>query len=228
MTVSEILSRSSNVGAVTLAQLIGKDRLSWWIERFGFGQATGIDFPGESEGIVLPAERWTGSTIGNVPIGQGIAVTPLQMAAVYAAIANGGVWRQPHLAERVGAHELASAKEHRVVSEETARQLTRMMADVVSQGTGTLAHVPGYTVAGKTGTGEKPDEEGGYSETRYVASFVGFAPTRSPRVAVLVVVDEPKGEIYGGVVAAPAFAKIAQFALQYLNVPPDDPASAAA
>ena len=225
MTVSEILSRSSNVGAVTLAQLMGKDRLAWWIERFGFGRQTGIDFPGESDGIVLPSERWTGSTIGNVPIGQGIAVTPIQMAAVYAAIANGGVWRQPHLAERIGGRELRAAAQRQIVSARTARLLTRMMADVVSEGTGTLAHVPGYTVAGKTGTGEKPDETGGYSESRYVASFVGFAPTRAPRVAVLVVVDEPEDEIYGGIVAAPAFAEITEFALQYLDVPPDDPAA---
>jgi cell division protein FtsI/penicillin-binding protein 2 len=226
MTVSEILSRSSNVGAVTLAQLLGQDRLAWWIERFGFGRQTGIDFPGESEGIVLRSEEWTGSTIGNVPIGQGIAVTPLQMASVYASIAAGGVWRQPHLADRIGGRELKTSRERRIISERTARLLTRMMANVVSEGTGTLAHVPGYTVAGKTGTGEKPDETGGYSETRYVASFVGFAPTRAPRVAVLVVVDEPEDEIYGGVVAAPAFAEITEFALQYLDVPPDDLASA--
>jgi cell division protein FtsI/penicillin-binding protein 2 len=228
LTVAEILSRSSNVGAITLALELGKERLAFWIDRFGFGRKTGIDFPGESAGIVLPPGKWTGSTIGNVPIGQGIAVTPLQMAAAYAAIANGGVWRRPHLVERIGTQALPPVERERLFSRRTARALARMMADVVLEGTGTEARVPGYTVAGKTGTAAKPDERGGYSERKYVASFVGFAPARSPRVVILVAVDEPKGNIYGGTVAAPAFAKIAEFALPYLEVPPDAPAAAAA
>lgn len=223
MTVSQILSRSSNVGAITLALNLGRNRLAWWIDRFGFGHRTGVDFPGESAGIVLPPAKWTGSTIGNVPIGQGIAVTPIQMAAVYAAIANGGTWIQPHLVDRVGGKVIGGLQRRRIVSEETAKLLTRMMTDVVSEGTGTEARVPGYTVAGKTGTAAKPEPTGGYSDTRYVASFVGFAPARSPRVVILVAVDEPHGDIYGGTVAAPAFSQIAQFALQYLEVPPDAP-----
>jgi cell division protein FtsI/penicillin-binding protein 2 len=224
MTVSEILSRSSNVGAITLALLLDRARLASWIEKFGFGEKTGIDFPGETPGIVLPPERWTGSTIGNVPIGQGIAVTPIQMAAAYATIANGGVWIPPHLIERIGDHEVDPGKERRIVSRRTARLLTAMMENVVSaEGTGVEAQVPGYTVAGKTGTASKPDPKGGYSETAYVASFVGFVPARAPRLVILVAVDEPNGAIWGGTVAAPAFAKIAQFALQYLDVPPDAP-----
>jgi cell division protein FtsI (penicillin-binding protein 3) len=199
MTVSQILARSSNVGAITLALDMGKDRLARWIDRFGFGHRTGIDFPGETPGIVLPPRAWTGSTIGNVPIGQGIAVTPIQMASVYAAIANGGEWIEPHLVDRIAGREIGGLQKHRVVTEETAKLVSRMMADVVSEGTG------------------------GYSDTRYVASFVGFAPARSPRVVILVAVDEPHGDIYGGTVAAPAFARIAQFALQYLEVPPDAP-----
>ena len=226
MTVSEILSRSSNVGAITLALQLGKERLAWWINRFGFGHETGVDFPGESPGIVLPPGQWTGSSIGNMPIGQGIAVTPLQMVSVYAAIANGGTWIVPHLVERIGGRELAEPARRRIVSEATAKLLTSMMRDVVLEGTGMEARVAGYTVAGKTGTAAKPDPTGGYSDTRYVASFVGFAPTRSPRIAILVAVDEPKGDIYGGTVAAPAFAKIAEFALQYLEVPPDAPLAA--
>ena len=226
MTVSEILSRSSNVGAITLALQLGKERLAWWINRFGFGHETGVDFPGESPGIVLSPEQWTGSSIGNMPIGQGIAVTPLQMVSVYAAIANGGAWIEPHLVERIGGRELAEPARRRIVSEATAKLLTSMMRDVVLEGTGMEARVAGYTVAGKTGTAAKPDPTGGYSDTRYVASFVGFAPTRSPRIAILVAVDEPKGDIYGGTVAAPAFAKIAEFALQYLEVPPDAPLAA--
>ncbi len=227
MSVTQILARSSNVGAVMLALNLGKDRLGWWIDHFGFGHAMGIDFPGESPGIVLPPRKWTGSTIGNVPIGQGIAVTPLQMASVYAAIANGGVWLQPHFVERVGDAPPSRPEERRLVKRPTARALIEMMQDVVSGGTGIEAEVPGYTVAGKTGTAAKPDASGGYSDSQYVASFVGIVPARAPRLAILVAVDEPQGDIYGGTVAAPAFAKIAEFALQYLDVPPDAAESAA-
>jgi cell division protein FtsI (penicillin-binding protein 3) len=223
MTVAQILSESSNVGAITLAQELGKRRLLAWISRFGFGHPTKIDFPGESEGIVAPADEWSGSTIGNVPIGQGIAVTPIQMAAAYAAIANGGVWTRPHLVERVGDEAEAQPTRRRVVSRWTARQLTSMLQNVVLDGTGTEARIPGYRVAGKTGTAAKPDPRGGYSTSRYVASFVGFAPATRPRVVVLVTVDEPRGAIWGGVVAAPAFQQIAEQALQYLSATPDAP-----
>jgi cell division protein FtsI (penicillin-binding protein 3)/stage V sporulation protein D (sporulation-specific penicillin-binding protein) len=221
MTVSQILSRSSNVGVVTLAQQLQRDRLNDWIRRFGFGKKTGVDFPGESRGIVLKPEEWSGSTIGNVPIGQGIAVTPLQMAAAYGAIANGGVWLQPHLVDRVEGSERVEAKRRQVLSPQTARELTLMLRGVVEDGSGTTAQVDGYRVAGKTGTAAKPEPTGGYSDTRYVASFVGFAPATRPRVVVLVTVDEPRGAIWGGTVAGPVFAEIAQFVLQYLEVPPD-------
>ena len=221
MTVSQILSRSSNVGVVTLAQQLQRDRLNEWIHRFGFGRPTGIDYPGESGGIVLKPEEWSGSTIGNVPIGQGIAVTPVQMAAAYGAIANDGVWLQPHLVDRVEGSGRVEPKERRVLSEATAEQLTAMLRGVVEEGSGTTAQIPGYRVAGKTGTAAKPEPTGGYSETRYVASFVGFAPAKHPEIVVLVTVDEPRGAIWGGVVAAPPFAEIMEFALQYLEVPPD-------
>jgi cell division protein FtsI (penicillin-binding protein 3) len=226
MTVSQILSRSSNVGVVTLALQLQRQRLSQWIRKFGFGRKTGIDYPGESPGIVLRPDEWSGSTIGNVPIGQGIAVTPMQMAAAYGAIANDGVWLQPHLVDRVEGRDRVTPKQHRVLSEGTSRQLKRMLRGVVEEGSGTYAHIPGYRVAGKTGTAAKPDESGGYSDTRYVASFVGFAPASRPEVVVLVTVDEPRGAIWGGTVAAPAFAEIMQFALQYLEIPPDDRSTA--
>jgi cell division protein FtsI (penicillin-binding protein 3) len=228
MTVAQILAKSSNVGAITLAGELGKRRLLAWISRFGFGHETGIDFPGESKGIVLPADQWSGSTIGNVPIGQGIAVTPMQMAAAYAAIANGGVWTRPQLVSRVGDAPAAAPARRRVVARWTARQLTSMLQNVVLDGTGTLARIPGYHVAGKTGTAAKPDPEGGYSTSKYVASFVGFAPATRPRIVVLVTVDEPQGAIWGGVVAAPAFQQIAQQALQYIGVAPDAPGSLSA
>ena len=224
MSVAQILSESSNVGTITLAQLLGKDRLLDWIGRFGFGQPTGVDFPGESSGI-LPG-YWSGSTIGNVPIGQGIAVTPLQMAAAYGAIANGGTLHNPYLIERVGGQRRHRAPGRRVVSETVSAQVMTMLRDVVSAegGTGAAAAVPGYTVAGKTGTAAKP-EPGGYSTERYVASFAGVVPAKDPRLVILVSVDEPKLAIWGGVVAAPAFSKIARFGLQYLEVAPDaDPA----
>jgi cell division protein FtsI (penicillin-binding protein 3) len=228
MTVAQILSRSSNVGAITLAQLLGPQRLGRWIERFGFGEPTGIDFPGETSGIVLPVDEWSGSTIANVPIGQGIGVTAVQMAAAYAAVANDGVWIAPHLVDHVSGGRRKRPERRRVLSASVAGQVLRMLEDVVSEGTGTLAAVPGYTIAGKTGTAAKPDPvNGGYSTSNYVASFIGIVPASRPRFVILVSVDEPRGAIWGGVVAAPAFKRIADFVLQYLEVPPDDPASLA-
>jgi cell division protein FtsI/penicillin-binding protein 2 len=229
MSVARILAQSSNVGAVTLArEKLGETRLKHWIKRFGFGRRTGIDFPGESAGI-LPAEPWSGSTIGNVPIGQGIAVTAAQMAAAYAAIANGGMWHQPHLVERISGHKRPKVARRRMVSPVVAAQLKAMLTNVVREGTGTLAAIPGYRVAGKTGTAEKPDPRtGGYATGRYVASFVGMVPASKPRLIVLVAVDEPHGAIFGGVVAAPAFRDIAKFDLQYLEIPPDAPQTVSA
>ena len=223
MSVAQILSQSSNVGVITLAIQLQRQRLSEWIRRFGFGRKTGVDYPGETRGIVLPPDEWSGSTIGNVPIGQGIAVTPLQMAAAYGAIANGGVWLEPHLVERVEGGRPVVPKRRRIVSGQTAKQLTSMLRGVVEEGSGTPAKVPGYRVAGKTGTAAKPEPTGGYSTSRYVASFVGFVPASRPRLVVLVTVDEPQGVIWGGTVAAPVFSEIVQFALQYLEVPPDAP-----
>jgi cell division protein FtsI/penicillin-binding protein 2 len=227
MTVSQILARSSNVGAITLAEKLGGASLARWIDRFGFGKPTGIDFPGESPGIVLPFDQWSGSTIGNVPIGQGIAVTPIQMASVYAAVANGGVWVQPHLVDRVGGHVLGGWKHRRIMSPGVDSVVKKMLTGVVADAgaTGTAAAIPGYTVAGKTGTAQKPDGHGGYSDSNFDATFVGMVPASNPRLVVLVMVDTPRDSIFGGVVAAPAFADIAKFDLQYLEIPPDDPAS---
>jgi cell division protein FtsI/penicillin-binding protein 2 len=225
MTVAEMLARSSNVGTVMLAQLLGSKRLAAWITRFGFGRPTGIDFPGESAGIVLPLQHWSGSTIGNVPIGQGIAVTPIQMAAMYGALANHGVWIEPHLVDHVRGRRSRHPGRHRILSAPVSQEVISMLQGVVSGGTGEEAAVPGYLVAGKTGTAAKPDASGGYSDTRYVASFVGIVPASAPRLVVLVSINEPQGQIFGGVVAAPAFRDIARFALQYLDVPPDDASS---
>jgi cell division protein FtsI/penicillin-binding protein 2 len=221
MNVKEILSQSSNIGTITIAEMLGSGELSGWIDRFGFGKPTGVDYPGESSGLVLPLDKWSGSTIGTVPIGQGIAVTPLQMVSAYATIGNGGVRVTPHLVEKVGSKRVATHKGTRIVSRHTAERMMSMFRGVVVEGTGTEAAIPGYTVAGKTGTAQKA--ENGRYVRKYVASFVGLVPAEKPRFAILVMVDEPHGDIYGGVVAAPAFRDIARFALQYLEVQPDAP-----
>jgi cell division protein FtsI/penicillin-binding protein 2 len=223
MTVSDIIAYSSNVGTITLALRLGPDRLAEWIERFGFGRKTGIEFPGETAGIVPPVAEWSGSTIGTLPIGHGIAVTPMQMAAAYAAVANGGVWIEPHLVDRIAGTGPVNVERRRILSRKTANTVRKMLSRVVREGTGTEAQIPGYSIAGKTGTAAKPEPSGGYSKSRYVGSFVGFVPAKDPRLVILVTVDEPRGSIWGGVVAAPAFAEIAQFALQYLEIPPDRP-----
>ena len=222
LTTSEILSHSSNVGAVTIAEKLGSASLMNWIEKFGYGKTTGIDFPGESPGFVLPLEKWYGSTIGNVPIGQGISVTPIQMASAYATIANGGVWVQPHLVERIGGQLYNQHKRRRVVTPKIDEVLKKMLTGVVDEhgATGNAAAIPGYTVAGKTGTAQVPGPHG-YTTGKYVASFVGMVPVKKPRLVVLVVVNEPTRGIFGGTVAAPAFAEIAKFDLQYLGVAPD-------
>jgi cell division protein FtsI/penicillin-binding protein 2 len=228
MSVAKILSYSSNVGAITIAEKLGPSQLMNWISRFGFGKPTGLDFPGESGGIVPSyPDQWSGTTIGNVPIGQGIAVTPIQIASAYAAIANGGVWIQPHLVDRVGGRTLHGFKRRRVVSPAVDQELKTMLTGVVDEhgATGNAAQIAGYTVAGKTGTAQIPGPHG-YTTGKYVASFVGMVPVKSPRLLVLVSVEEPRRAIFGGVVAAPAFAEIAKFDLQYLGVPPDAPVAA--
>ena len=220
MTVAQILQRSSNVGTVTIArEKLGETALKRWIAQFGFGKKTGIDYPGESAGL-LPS-YWSGSTIGNVPIGQGVSVTAIQLASVYGAIANEGLWVQPHLVDHVQGEKPPAPKKRRILSTSVNRTLLQMLKGVVSDaGTAQLAEIPGYTVAGKTGTAQVPGPNG-YVAGKYVATFVGVVPARNPRLVVLVSVDQPQGQIFGGVVAAPAFAQIASFDLQYLEVPPD-------
>jgi cell division protein FtsI (penicillin-binding protein 3) len=220
LKVSQILQRSSNIGTVEIAEkYLGESGLKRWMGRFGFGRTTGIDFPGESPGI-LPS-YWSGSTIGNVPIGQGVSVTAIQLASVYAAIANGGIWNQPHLLDHVLGQAPPKIHKRRILSPAIDSELRNMLKGVVSdQGTAVLAKIPGYSVAGKTGTAQKPGGHG-YLPGEYVSTFVGMVPASSPRLLVLVSLDEPHGQIYGGLVAAPAFEQIASFDLQYLEVPPD-------
>jgi len=221
LTVAQILAQSSNVGGVKIGLELGGERFYKWIRRFGFGEPTGVAFPGEERGIVPTPAEFSGSTMGNLPIGQGLSVTPMQMAAAYSAIANGGILRTPRLILDEGGQRVAEPEGHRVISEQTSSQLRTMLEGVLAPGgTASEVSVPGYTLAGKTGTAQVA-ENGTYSETDYVASFVGFAPAQDPKLLVAVVVNKPRGDIYGGTVAAPAFGQIAKFALTYLHIPPD-------
>jgi cell division protein FtsI (penicillin-binding protein 3) len=215
LTVEQILARSSNVGSAMIGLKLGATRFDRWVRRFGFSKPTGVDLPGEQRGIVLDVNHYSGSSLGNMSIGQGLSVTPIQMAAGFTAIANGGVKRQPYIV----AGDRKPGK--RVLSRKTATEVSQMLEGVLAAGgTAQEASVPGYTLAGKTGTAEKP-ENGTYSKTDFVASFIGFAPARNPRLLVSVMVDEPRGDIYGGTVAAPAFERIMEFALPYLKIPPE-------
>lgn len=233
-TAREILAHSSNVGTITIAeQRLGQTRLQKWIKDIGFDKVTGVDLPGEQPGHPLADDKWYGTGILNVPIGEGIAVTPLQMAALYASVANDGVWIQPHVTAAIGSKPITNWKTRRLVTPHVARELRGMLTGVVDYGTGTLAKIPGYTVAGKTGTTPKYDaKHGTYCDPykghcEYQTSFVGFAPAKHPRFVALVMVDEPKSknpyDLEGGFVAAPAFKSIAQGILQVLRVKPDRP-----
>jgi cell division protein FtsI (penicillin-binding protein 3) len=220
-STSQILKVSSNIGAVLIAQKVKTAPFDAWIHKWGFGKPTGIDLPGEEQGQVLPLKDYSGATMGNLPIGQGIAVTPMQMATGYAAIANGGILRPPHIVASVGGRKTAEPKGQRVISEATAASVRKMLEGVIGPGgTASGAEIKGYNLAGKTGTAEKAID-GGYSKDKYVASFVGFAPADKPKLLVAVVVDEPNGEIYGGQVAAPAWREIVNFALGYLKIGPN-------
>ncbi len=222
LTVSQILAQSSNVGAITIGQRLGPDNFNSWVRRFGFGSPTGVDLPGEQQGIVLEPSQYSGSSMGNLPIGQGESVTPLQIASAYAAIANGGILRPPHIVGSVGGKAVPLPPGHRIISPLVAAEMRQMLEGVLAPGgTASEVKVPGYVLAGKTGTANKVDPATGqYSSTAYVASFVGFAPAAHPRLETVVIVDQPQSAIYGGTVAAPAFGQIMGFALPYLKIPP--------
>jgi cell division protein FtsI/penicillin-binding protein 2 len=211
-----ILTQSSNVGTIKVAQHLGGERLVEHIKRFGFGEGTGVDLYGEDAGVVPPFEQWSGTSIGNIPMGQGFTVTSLQLAAGYAALANGGLKVTPYV------NEAAQAEPGpQVISQETSSIVRGMLQSVVDEGTGHLAQIPGYTVAGKTGTAQKVDPKTGSYGNEYVTSFIGFAPAEDPEYLVMIVVDEPQKDLFGEVVAAPAFQDVMGFTLGYFNVPPD-------
>lgn len=223
LTTSGILAQSSNVGTIMIGQRLGAKKFDSWVRRFGFGKPTGIDLPGEESGLVLPLDKYSGSSMGNLPIGQGESVTPIQLASAYAAIANGGVLRKPRLIAKANGKTVRATRGKRVISEQTAKEVRDMLKGVVAAGgTASEVQIEGYTLAGKTGTANKVDAATGtYSKSRYIASFAGFAPADDPELLITVMVDEPGGgSIYGGEVAAPAFEDIARFALPYLGIAP--------
>ncbi len=224
LTASQILEQSSNIGTVKIAERLSEPRLQAWIRRFGFGAPTGVDAPGEVPGIVLKDDEWSGTSILNIPIGQGVGVTLVQLTRAFASIANGGMLVQPHLIQSIGGEPVEVPAPRRIMSAPTAQTVDQMLRKVVStDGTGTLAQVKGYEVAGKTGTANKIDPETGeYSETLFTSSFVGYVPADDPQLLIAVVVDEPSstGAYYGGDVAAPAFEQIAELSLQNLRIAP--------
>jgi cell division protein FtsI (penicillin-binding protein 3) len=227
LTFTGVLAKSSNIGTIEIAQRLGKQTVYDFLRRFGLGSRTGIKFPGESPGLLPPPDKWSGSQVGTVPIGQGISATALQIVTAYATIANGGVNVQPSLV--LGTRDkggklrpAALPTRRRAISEDTAAKLRLMLEAVTDEGgTATRAAIPGYRVAGKTGTARKVKENGlGYDSGRYISSFVGFAPADRPRLVVEVVLDEPHSSIYGGIVAAPVFRSVMGFALGALRIPP--------
>ncbi|HEV7905495.1 MAG TPA: penicillin-binding protein [Pyrinomonadaceae bacterium] len=227
LTITEALAKSSNVAAIKLGMRVGKERMYDYMMSYGFNQKTGIELKGETRGVVRRPEKWHPSSMGSVAIGQEVGVTPIQMAASYATIANDGVRIAPHLVREVQdangqVIERTTPETHRVLSVETARTLRPMLESVTVNGTAKTAQLDGYTAAGKTGTAQKIDPKTrAYSKTKYVASFVGFAPVENPAVVIIVVLDEPAGSYYGGTVAAPVFRQIAENVLPYLDVAPD-------
>jgi cell division protein FtsI (penicillin-binding protein 3) len=221
LSVAQILKVSSNIGADLIGGRLGAKRFAYWVHRFGFGSPTGVDLPGEQQGIVLPVSKYSGSSMGNLPMGQGESVTPIQMATAYSAIANGGILRAPHVVSSVGGKAQPLPGGRRVISAATAAELRDMLRGVLADGgTASGADIPGYDLAGKTGTANVV-VNGKYSDTEYVASFIGMVPASDPKLVVAVMVDEPQGSIYGGSVAAPAFQKIVGWAVPYLGINPD-------
>ncbi len=222
-TLTEIVARSSNVGTVKLGLKLGEKGLYDAFADFGLTEVPATDFPGTTKGWLPPTDQWSPSSIGNIPFGQGVSVTSAQLARAVAAIANDGVLTTPHfLLEAPHSGEKRPVwSTRRAISAETARTVTRMLETVVTEGTGKDAAVPGYTVAGKTGTAQKPRAGGGgYAGGGYVSSFIGFLPAEDPRVLICITVDQPTRAIYGGVVAGPAFSQIGRFTVAHLKIPP--------
>jgi cell division protein FtsI (penicillin-binding protein 3) len=229
LTVTDVLAKSSNVGTIKIAQLLGEERLDEYLRRFGFGRDTGLGLPHEENGQVPPLDDWSGTSIGSIPLGQGISVTAMQMLFAYNVIANDGVYVPPALVAATRdsegeRHETPPGASRRVVSPTTAEQMRAMLTEVIDHGTGTAAAIDGYDAAGKTGTARKPQEGGGYQDAagnyHYISTFAGFLPADDPKLSVIVVIDEPTTSPYAATVAAPAFAEIGRYAARTMGVAP--------
>jgi cell division protein FtsI (penicillin-binding protein 3) len=229
LSFEDVIVNSSNVGTVRVGLALGQQRMHDWVRRFGFGERTGLPLPGEARGLVRPLQRWTQVSPASISIGQEIGTTPLQIVRAVSAVATGGLLVEPRIVKRVVdeeghlVYEPPRGKPQRVMSEKTAAVLNEILKNVVVRGTGEKAALAEHVVAGKTGTAQKAVGRLGYVDGRYVGSFAGYVPADRPRLAILVVIDEPHGEHYGGTVAAPAFREIAEGALRYLGVPPSLP-----
>jgi len=226
LPVKDVIKYSSNIGVARIVENLGIERFHHYLREFGFGEQTGIGFDGEVGGILHPASRWFPIDLAAISFGQGITTTPLQLGQALCAVVNGGELVYPHLVEKIVDHTndqtttMERKVKRRVISEKTAAALREMMVGVTTEGTGTRARVPGFSVGGKTGTAQKVDTvTGGYSPDKFVSSFAGFAPTDKPRLVVLITLDEPVGDAYGGLLAAPVFAEIVEQSLRYLHVP---------
>jgi cell division protein FtsI (penicillin-binding protein 3) len=227
LTVREILAQSSNVGAIKISQKFGKSLFYHYISSFGFGTVTGVDVPGETPGLIRRPKAWSALSLSVLSLGQEISVTPVQLAAAFGAVANGGQLLRPHVVSgmRTPDGRIVRSVEpvavRRVISAETSHTMLDMLGSVVEQGTGKEAALPAHTVAGKTGTAQKVDSATGrYSHRKVVASFMGAVPAESPRLVILVIIDEPELHRWGGAIAAPAFREIAAEAVKYLKIPP--------
>jgi cell division protein FtsI (penicillin-binding protein 3) len=231
LPVSQIIAQSSNVGTIEIAHRLGEVRLSHFLHDFGYGEPTGLDWPGASQGILGSPATWSAAAMGAVPIGTDEAVTAMQVLDAYNSEANGGVFVPPRLVEATvdaaGQEQMIPAPpRRRVVSRTVAAQVLPFFEDVVTDGTAVAAQIPGYTVAGKTGTAQIPSSTGpGYTEGAWMATFVGFAPAQSPQLSAIVVLDEPQTSIYGGDVSAPVFAKLMGWALRHYHIPPAGPST---
>jgi cell division protein FtsI (penicillin-binding protein 3) len=227
LSLQDIIKFSSNIGAAKIGEKVGPEKLHQTLRLFGFGQKTGIDGPSETTGLLMLPRKWANIDTAAISFGHGISVSAVQLITAVSAIANDGVLMKPRIVQAATdkqghvLQQFPPEEVRRTISRETAQTLKEILQSVMLPGgTGTHASLEGYTAAGKTGTARKIDDSGQYANDRHVASFIGFAPVENPQIAVLVVIDEPRGQIYGGAVAAPVFKKIAQSTLNYLNVPP--------
>lgn len=220
-SLTDIVTNSSNVGTVKLGLKLGVDGLYESFSAFGLTEKPGTDFPGQARGWLPPPSQWSSSSIGNIPFGQGVSLTPLQLTRAVSAIANKGILTTPHFLLKTPEGEDGQEwPTRRALGADSADAVAGMLTEVVTRGTGTAAAVSGYSVAGKTGTAQKPVPGLGYKAGKYVGSFIGFLPADSPRLTICVTLDEPSDAIYGGTIAAPAFSRIGAFGMSHLRIPP--------